>query len=235
MRLYYTTSLRVAQEHIIPEGRLKLSTFDAVNDPFELLAAHQGDPLQRRILKALREHWTKRLGMICFSAHWSSPLMWAHYAQNHTGVCLGIDVIEEHKVRAVVYEDDRLQGLFDASKPLGGANHETLMRVLTTKYKQWAYEDERRVFVSRHDRDPATGHYYVDFGPTLILREVILGVRCQTPVGRLAKLVKSSGKVLKPVTVFKTRPAFQTFTMVRQKRISALTVLPLRTQGHAAA
>jgi len=222
------TSLRTAEEHILPEWRMKLSTFDKVNDPFELLAADQGDRLQRRILKALRDHWTKRLGMISFSTSWTSPLMWAHYAESHTGVCLGIDVVDEDRVCAIVYEPERLTGLFDATQPNAGANHETLIKVLTTKYKQWEYEDERRIFANLDERDPVTGNYYVDFGPTLLLREVIVGARCPRPVGSFAKLVKTSGKVLKPVTILKARPAFQTFTMVRQKLVTPLTVPPSR-------
>jgi hypothetical protein len=50
MRLYYMTTLEVVEICILPEWRLKLSTFDKVNDPFELLCADQGDKLQHRVL-----------------------------------------------------------------------------------------------------------------------------------------------------------------------------------------
>lgn len=228
MRLYYMTKLETAEKHILPEWRMKLSTFDKVNDPFELLCADQGDKLQKQILKVLREHWTKRLGFISFSAHWRSPLMWAHYAESHAGVCLGIDVTEEDKIRKMVYEPERLKGLFEASKPNAGADEESLLKVLTTKYKQWEYEDEWRIFANLDDRDPRTGMYYVDFGPTMFLREIIVGARCAKPVGELAKLVRASGKALKPVSIFKARPAFKTFTMVSQKRVTPVTVRPSR-------
>ena len=228
MRLYYMTKVETAEKHILPEWRMKLSTFDKVNDPFELLCADQGDKFQRRILKVLREHWTTRLGFISFSTNWRSPLMWAHYAANHSGVCLGVDIVEEDKIRKVVYEPERLKSLFDSSRPNAGADEESLMKVLTTKYKQWEYEDERRVFANLDDCDARTGLYYVDFGPTVVLREIVLGARCTRPVGEFARLVTASRRVLKPVTIFKARPAFETFTMVRQKLVTPITIKPSR-------
>jgi hypothetical protein len=60
------SKLETAEKHILPEWRMKLATFDRVNDPFELLCADQGDKAQKHILKVLREHWTKRLGFNSF-------------------------------------------------------------------------------------------------------------------------------------------------------------------------
>lgn len=154
--------------------------------------------------------------------------MWAHYAENHTGVCLGIEIVEEDKIRKMVYEPERLKSLFDASKSNADANEESLLKVLTTKYTQWEYEDEWRAFANLDDCDARTGLYYVDFGPTVLLREIIVGARCTKPVGEFAKLVKASGKVLEPVTIMKARPAFKTFTMIPQKLVTALTVKPSR-------
>lgn len=226
MRLYYMTKLETAEKHILPEWRMKLSTFDKVNDPFELLCADQSDIVQKRNLKFVRDRSTRQLGFTCFSANWESPLMWAHYAESHTGVCLGIDIVEEDTIRKMVYESERLKGLFVANKPIAGASEETLMKVLTTKYKQWEYENEWRAFATLEERDAQTGFYYVDFGPTVVLREIIVGSRCTKPVGAFAKLVKASGKVLKSVTIIKARPALQTFTMVRQMRVVPITVSP---------
>lgn len=154
--------------------------------------------------------------------------MWAHYAESHKGVCLGFDILEEDKIRKIVYEPDRLKDLFDVTKPNAGADKETLLKILTTKFKQWEYENEWRVFANLDDYDTKTGLYYVDFGPTVVLREIIVGARCSKPVGDFAKLVKASGKVIKPVTVIKARPDFQTFTITPQKSVKALSVKPSR-------
>lgn len=228
MRLYYMTNLETAQKYILPEWRMKLSTFDKVNDPFELLCADQSENFQRSVLKTLREHWIRRVGFICFSSNWESPLMWAHYADSHKGVCLGFDLLDEEKLQKMIYEPDRLKGLFDKTMPDSNVNEYTLMKVLTTKYKQWEYENEWRVFANLEDCDAKTGFYYVDLGPNFLLREVIVGANCAAPVHHLAKLVKESGKVLEPVTVIKARPAFQTFTMTVQKKVKTLVVKPAR-------
>jgi hypothetical protein len=42
--------------------------------------------------------------------------MWAHYAEGYSGVCFGIDIVEEDKIRKMVYEPERLKGLFDATR-----------------------------------------------------------------------------------------------------------------------
>ena len=71
MRLYYMTGLETAEKHILPEWRMKLSTFDKVNDPFELLCADQGDKLQKHILKVLLGHWTN-LTVLTKSRHYAN-------------------------------------------------------------------------------------------------------------------------------------------------------------------
>jgi len=57
----------------------------------------------------------------------------------------------------------------------------------------------------------------------LVLREVIVGARCTKSLGSFKRLI---GGVEKTAQIIKARPAFETFTMVRQKRISPITVLP---------
>ena len=78
MRLYYMTTLETAEKYILPERRMKASTFDKLNDPFELLSASRGDGLQRKIFTRLREYWVKNLGIICTAKDWKSPVMWAY-------------------------------------------------------------------------------------------------------------------------------------------------------------
>lgn len=108
MRLYYMTSLHTLENFILPYNRIRVSTFDTVNDPFELLAMGKLSRRQRRDFEWLYEHWVSTLGFISMSESWKSPLMWAHYAENHTGVCLGLDVPDGRSAK-VCYEAERLQ------------------------------------------------------------------------------------------------------------------------------
>ena len=58
MRLYYMTSLGTLDQHILPELRIRLSTFDTVNDPFELLCMRQGTKNVRKVMADLYKHLT---------------------------------------------------------------------------------------------------------------------------------------------------------------------------------
>jgi hypothetical protein len=222
MRLYYMTSFDTATRFILPEKRMRISQFDRLNDPFELLSVRMDGKHERFVFKLLREHWINNLGVICMGQHWKSPLMWGHYADNRKGVCLGFDVADVWP-KQISYEPERLKHLIKIGEPAGGLTHESLEQVLTTKYQQWAYEEEWRLFLNLKDKDPINGEYYIDIGPELILREIILGARCKAPVGSFRKLV---GKVDHSVTVIKARPAFESFTMVRQKAIASIVISP---------
>lgn len=222
MRLYHMTSVDVAVDHILPERRMRLGRFDRLNDPFELLGASLNGDDERLIYKKLRKHWEKTLGILCMGKHWESPLMWAHYAKGHTGVCLGFDVPDDLP-KEIIYSPQRLQGLLDPTKPIRGLDEGVLNKVLTTKYAQWSYEEEWRLFSRLDEKDEKDGFYYVPFGPNLVLREIIVGARCAQPVKSFRQLVKP---VEKSVKIIKARPAFETFTMVRQHRVSPITVHP---------
>lgn len=224
MRVYYMTSHEVATKYILPERRMKLSLFQDLNDPFELQPYSLSDRDLRRISVALRSHIAVKQGLICFSDNWHSPVMWAHYADKHKGICLGFDVPEpgpDGIISPVSYNTDRLQFVLDHSKDKLGIDGEFVRTLMFTKSKEWAYEREWRTLANLNERDPITGHYYVDFGPQLQLREVILGSRNDTPVGQVAKLVKANEW---PVQVLKARPAFQKFAMVKNLKIRPIRV-----------
>jgi hypothetical protein len=222
MRLYYMTKLETLEEHILPRLRIRLSTFDTVNDPFELLAARQTEKKQRRHFAALYNYWVDTLGFVSFSDNWKSPLMWGHYADNHTGVCLGIDV-PDARAWQVSYQQERLEFLLSLS-PLEAALDEEVMRQLvTTKFSDWAYEREWRLIDRLDNRDPSTGLYYVDFSPDFELREIIAGARCERSLHKIREQVFGNTGVIK---MFKVRAAFGTFDMVRQSLQEVLTVNP---------
>jgi hypothetical protein len=203
---------------------MRIGQIDRLNDPFELLSVRMNGKHERFVFKLLREHWIKTLGVICMGKHWKSPVMWAHYADNHKGVCLGFD-IEDCWPKQMKYEPERMEQLIKIGESTGGLTEESLELVLTTKYEHWAYEEEWRLLLKLSDKDPINGEYYLEIGPKLILREIIVGARCPAPVGSFRKLV---GQVAYSVTVIKARAAFESFTMVRQNAVSAIVISPKR-------
>src|SRR5665647_3662469 len=161
MRLYYMTTLETLERYILPDQRIRLSTFDTVNDPFELLGATRGSEKFRREFDWLYKHWVETLGFVSFSDNWKSPLMWAHYAKNHTGVCLGIEV-PKGRSKKVSYEPHRLEMLLDMTRLETAIDEDVINKVITTKFKEWEYEHEWRVVAHLENKDEDTGFYYLD-------------------------------------------------------------------------
>jgi hypothetical protein len=220
MKLYYMTAQEFGPR-ILRQRRLKISTVPELNDPFELLGASIGERDMRWIMQLLHEHWTQTLGMICLTDNWHSPVMWAHYAQKHHGFSFGFDVSDRPElISKIDYVPDRLRYSLQHTKRLPGVNQALLVQILTTKYQAWSYEREYRLFTEIKDRDP-DGRYYFDFGPDLILREVILGARCELNLHSVASEIKSPPQ---RVEVFKARPAVDSFRIVRDSGIPGITI-----------
>ena len=63
-----------------------------MNDEFELLPFDQSDPSVRASIEFLQEYFRRRrIGILCFSRNVRTPLLWAHYTDEHQGMCLGFD------------------------------------------------------------------------------------------------------------------------------------------------
>lgn len=223
MRLYYLTKEEWARK-IIEEKRFKLSTFNELNDPFELLGAFLGEKQERKIFKLMHVHWVNTIGMICTRRSWDSPVMWAHYGHSHKGICLGFDLKESKMALPVRYEAARLNGLlkgWSRDKP----SDEQVKAIFTTKFKDWEYEKEWRLLAGLEEREAEDGKYYLDFGEDITLREVILGARCDASVKDFASLIENPKQSVK---VFKARLSFKTFGIVRQRQVKSVTVPALK-------
>lgn len=228
MRLYYMTTFETLEKYILPHLRVRLSTFDTVNDPFELLSARQTSRTNRRHFADIYRHWVGTLGFVSFSDSWKSPLMWGHYAANHTGVCLGIEVPAD-RVWKVSYQKERLEELLHRPFSEAAVDGDLIKQVVTTKFEDWAYEREWRYMEDLEYKDPDTGLYYVDFSPDFELREIIADARCNRKLKKIREQVfGNTGKI----RIFQVRAAFGTFSMVQQKLHETLTIAPFhKVQG----
>ena len=87
------------------------------------------------------------------------------------------------------------------------------MKVLTTKFEHWSYEDEYRLFPQLQDREPS-GHYFLEFDDQVALREVIVGHRSAISRDDVAQAL---GPLAPQVKSYRARLAFRSFDVVRQK------------------
>lgn len=209
MRVYHFTSAKHGLEDVRLR-RLKAATLPDINDPFEL-AVCSGDPVQRRALRAIRQEWGSRFGMLCFSRDWHNTVLWSHYAEKHRGICLGFDV-PDPLLERVRYLKSPPRLNWEAIQNGGEPGEAQMLQWTRSKYEHWAYEGEMRRFVALEDAD-ANGYYFKDFDPTLVLREILVG-----PISEITRLdLKSVIGNLDGVECCKTRLAFRGYKVVQQK------------------
>ena len=193
--------------------RLKVSRFSQLNDPFEFLAADLLDQRDRKALSEFKNTLNTNKGMICFSGSWGNPLLWGYYADKHSGMALGFDIPDEYLL-PVQYTTQRVKVEFD-QKTRKIVNGPRLMdKLLRTKFTDWKYEDERRMFV---DLDPTLqegGNHFVEFSKDIVLREVILGLNCDLPASRVRQLLKDEPT---PIKVLKAGMALRAFKIIEDR------------------
>ena len=209
----------------IQNRRLKLSFPDQVNDLFEFMPFDFGkeDEGRRRRLfwQTARAEYSKTQGFISFSKHWSVPTMWAHYANNHGGICLGFDLPQSLDIGvpyAKVDYEETLMPLDSKVEDDHTYKDEMVHYASKTKSQHWQYENEWRYWFSlspseikQKAADP-NKLFFADFGDDLVLKDVILGHRSKLSSNCLKELLKSTDKV-KFTTA---RPSFREFKMVSQ-------------------
>jgi Protein of unknown function (DUF2971) len=167
------------------EKRLKQSRINDLNDPFELRHYDITDPALRQAVLQTRDQIHENRGVLCFSADWNDPVIWAHYSEKHTGLCLGFEIptivgdVELDESGYVKYIEDPLYfppNFFE----LGDEERFDIVRkILFTKFKHWQYEHEIRVWAPlQHE---AGGLYFLEFDEKLQIVEIIIGARCVVP------------------------------------------------------
>lgn len=95
-------------------------------------------------------------GVTCFSESPDDPLLWAHYAAGHRGICLEFDTSSEwlRRFHAVQYRDDLLT--IDVVDVLLG-DADQVLSLLLTKSRCWAYEREWRAIHKEPDKEYCYG------------------------------------------------------------------------------
>lgn len=180
MRLYYFTGAQFAISSIALR-RLKVSRFADLNDPFELLAVDIGERDLRAPIRAARDRLNDASGLLCFSRAWRNPLLWGHYAEKHTGICLGFDV-SDYRAEKVIYASKPMKISIDSMTGEPKFTKANINRLKRTKFADWKYEDEVRLFLFLDEATEESGLYFFPFCADLVLREVILGPRCAMPI-----------------------------------------------------
>lgn len=149
--------------------------------------------------RVVSREWVESIGVLCLTTSPDDLLMWAHYAQNHTGICVGFDSGFDpfSAAQPVCYQEGRAR-----VAPLDTTSREQRLveNVLFVKSPHWQYEsewrcikrpvgnDEKAYYRDLYEQQPdkcddiaqllvsegGPGHYEFDVGA---LRRIYLGAR----------------------------------------------------------
>lgn len=112
------------------------------------------------LINATTEEFIQELsqkGILSLCETKNNQLLWAHYAADHTGICIGFEVSNENSLgdskhtHKVNYTESYPS---ISQRSLGSPRHrkEAQHRVLHTKSKLWSYEQEWRCIYPKGDR-----------------------------------------------------------------------------------
>ena len=203
MIIYYFTSAKYGIENLKLK-RLKVSDFSNVNDPFELLGVDVRDKDVRKAVNFEKSNISSKYGLLCFSEDKYNPVQWAHYADNHKGVCLGFD-IPEKKLRKVKYVEERLSREAFSQSDFNE-------KLLTTKFNHWGYEQERRLIIDLNNNSINPGGLlFEDFNEYMVLKEIYIGCKSDLTFSDISSSYKSGDQ---SVIAKITRPSYRDFRIV---------------------
>ena len=212
MRVYHFINKEYGIEDL-RRRRIKIATLNELNDPFEFFGVDLSNASLRHAFRKMKDELSQNRGLLCFSRDWHNPVQWSHYADKHQGLCLGFDVPGE-KLGSVSYSRKRLVVETEQLLAFRQLDPEIVTKFLFTKYAHWKYENEVRGFVTLEEIDPEKNMYFADFSDNLRLVRVIVGA--ESTLTR-AEIHDALGDLASRVETFKTRLAFKTFRVVRQR------------------
>lgn len=122
-----------------------------------------------KITRELNDAMDRQVGIFCLSAKPDHLLMWSHYADSHSGICVGLDSESAdspfRNARPVTYSAE-----YPVCRVLAEDRNLVQQKATYTKADVWAYEEEWRLINFRD------GACVKRFEPRF-LREVVLGAR----------------------------------------------------------
>jgi hypothetical protein len=197
--LYRFLSARWALK-TLEERRFRVSRITELNDPFEWRIGVVGDSsnhieIGRKTFDEFVTRFNEKIGIISLSAIAHEPVLWSHYADSHQGIALEVDYEREGGLESVSYS--HALPTFNVSHFLAQRSGDKytqriLRETLARKSLAWSYEREHRVHLDLPECEEEDGQFYQPI-PDDFLRRVILGIRCQTSVGEVRKILAASG------------------------------------------
>lgn len=154
----------------IESQKVYFNNWEDLNDPMEgfyLYIPHEHNTNLEQILRQEKLQYK----IFCCSKEYSNILMWSHYADNHKGICLEIEIDEnickEQNIfnRKIVYRA-KLVSIVPKNSVKDNAKY-----ILKHKLSKWNYEKEIRFFI----KNQTPNSYKIGN-----ITSILLGARCNT-------------------------------------------------------
>jgi hypothetical protein len=155
----------------------------------------------RRVGKLVQDSWKEKMGVTCFSRKKDIIQMWAHYADDHRGIVIGIDeskiMTDPKELAEVEYGKDFVRMPVFANPEKIDLYESHIRNALHRKEKMWEYESEVRFYINLNEKS-SDGQYYKHISAESI-KEIYLGLRANETTEIIAKEIskRSNFKHLK--------------------------------------
>jgi len=157
-------------QKIVSETFSNLSAKLSRQEKRELKRRLENPNNQSRILKQKRKEYK----LSCFSETYDEILMWSHYANKHTGICIGFDLPHKYEDKFILSPVRYLNEIKELDCTTNV--HRVILYWLTTKSIRWDYEKEIRA-ISRCGNQKSE-HEYINYESKYV-KEIIFG--CNVP------------------------------------------------------
>lgn len=177
---YYSSSLEL--ENYLLNPTIRLSQISGLNDPFEgkltdrlistmtqkMISARQLESLgtleeNEKEMRDITDYIMNSFSVIALTETQRNLLMWAHYASEHRGCCIGYETsfLSEKPLKSespcfcytpkkinyddVVFDDEQIEAIDKIPHVNDVVLNKILHRAITTKSDEWIYEKEHRL------------------------------------------------------------------------------------------
>lgn len=171
MRLFHFMEKRWGIENV-KKSRIKVATLNNMNDPYEFYLRFEG--ATAREIQKFKDHYNSKAGFICLSRRLGDPVQWAHYADNHRGMCFEFQVPDNYPLKIKYLKSPKLI-------KKNSSWRDELVNGTLCKYRGWAYEREYRISIDLESSGSIQedGLYFAQFTNTFVPSKVYIGLRCE--------------------------------------------------------
>ena len=197
----------------VRQKRIKVSQLHELNDPYEVYGVYRRSKAFTVKFEVFREDFARNYGFVCMTENDWSPVMWAHYADRHHGVCYRFDVRESRRWKVSYKSELHSPEELKRCPPM-----EQLRRLISTKSSEWRYEREHRVVVPLRDAIREGKYFFQPFSADFRLREVRLGMACKLSIEDVRSMVAVSYADEK-VIVSKAKTSSTSFRVIEDRNV----------------